>query len=228
MFDRLIPLIGNDNLNLIKRARILLVGIGGVGGFALEALVRTGFKNITIVDGDIIDTTNLNRQIITTKNNINQKKVTEALNRYNIINSDNNIKVIDVFLTKGNFNKYINNNYDYIIDACDDANVKVELIRYAQKNNIKIISALGTGKKLNASNLKITTLNKTENDPLAKKLRYLLRKENLDLKVPVVFSNENCIDTKNLIGSCIFVPAVAGIYLANYVFLDIIKLQELS
>lgn len=227
MFDRLLPLIGETNLKQIKEVKILLVGVGGVGGFTLEALIRTGFQNITIVDGDIIDITNLNRQLITNRNNINQKKVTEAINRCNIINNDNNIKIIDTFLTKENFNEYINSNYNYIIDACDNIDIKVELIKYSKNNNIKIISALGTGKKLNATNLKITTLNKTSNDALAKKLRYKLRKENMDLDIPVVFSEETSINTKEMIGSCIFVPAVAGIYLANFVFLDIIKLQEL-
>ena len=104
----------------------------------------------------------------------------------------------------------------------------MELIRFAQNNNIKIISALGTGKKINPKYLEITTLDKTENDPLAKKLRSLVRKENLSLKVPVVFSNEKPIDTNKTIGSCIFVPSIAGIYIANYVFLDIIKPQDNS
>lgn len=228
MFTRLIPLIGNDNLEKIKNAKILLVGVGGVGGFTLEALVRSGFNNITIVDGDTIEESNLNRQIIATKSNISKRKTEEALNRCLSINSDINIKTIDKMLTKDNFSKYINEDYDYIIDACDDLNIKVTLIKYAKTNNIKIISALGTGKKLNPKYLEITSLAKTENDPLARKLRSMVRKENLDLDIPVIFSKETSIDTKNIIGSCIFVPAVAGIYLANYVFLDIIKPQDNS
>src|SRR5699024_1792387 len=127
-----------------------------------------------------------------------------------------------------NFNRFINEDYDYIIDACDDLDIKLELIRYAQNKQIKIISALGTGKKLDSSYLEITTLDKTENDHLAKKLRKMVRDENLDLKIPVVFSKENTLDTGNVIGSCVFVPSVAGIKLANYVFLDIIKPQDNS
>ena len=228
MFDRLIPLIGEENLKKIKNTRILLVGIGGVGGFTLEALVRSGFENITIIDGDTIDQSNLNRQIITNEKNIDKIKVEEALKRYQNINHNLNMQIKNIFLTKENFNKYITEKYDYIIDACDDLSVKVELIRFAQNNNIKIISALGTGKKINPKYLEITTLDKTENDPLAKKLRNLVRKENLSLKVPVVFSDEKPIDTNKTIGSCIFVPSIAGIYLANYVFLDIIKPQDNS
>ena len=227
MFDRLIPLIGSTNLEKIKNTKILLVGIGGVGGFTLEALVRTGFLNITIIDGDIIEESNLNRQIITNQENIGNLKVEEAINRYTSINKVN-IKAIDVMLTKDNFKEYINEHYDYIIDACDDLAIKVELVRYARKNNIKIISALGTGKKLNSAYLEITTLAKTENDPLARKFRSMIRQANLDLNIPVVFSKEASINTNNVIGSVIFVPAVAGIYLANYVFLDIIKPQDNS
>ena len=226
MFDRLIPLIGIDNLEKIKNKKILLVGIGGVGGFTLECLVRSGFSNITIIDGDIIDKSNLNRQLITNNENITKFKTEEALKRYNMINSSLNLKCINTFLTKENFNLYINEEYDYIIDACDDIKIKVKLIKYAQEKNIKIISALGTGKKLNPSALCITSLDKTENDPLAKKLRNLLRKENLNLKFPVVFSKEKPLTTEKIIASAIFVPAVAGIYLANYIFLDIIKPQE--
>ena len=227
MYDRLIPLIGTANLEKIKNTKILLVGIGGVGGFTLEALVRTGFLNITIIDGDIIEESNLNRQIITNQENIGNLKVKEAINRYTSINKVN-IKAIDVMLTKDNFKEYINEYYDYIIDACDDLTIKVELVRYARKNNIKIISALGTGKKLNSAYLEITTLAKTENDPLARKFRSMIRQANLDLNIPVVFSKEASINTNNVIGSVIFVPAVAGIYLANYVFLDILKPQDNS
>ena len=227
MFERLISLIGTDNLEKIKNTKILLVGIGGVGGFTLEALVRTGFLNITIIDGDIIEESNLNRQIITNQENIGNLKVEEAINRYTSINKVN-IKAIDVMLTKDNFKEYINEYYDYIIDACDDLAIKVELVRYARKNNIKIISALGTGKRLNSAYLEITTLAKTENDPLARKFRSMIRQANLDLNIPVVFSKEASINTNNVIGSAIFVPAVAGIYLANYVFLDILKPQDNS
>lgn len=228
MFERLIPLIGENNLKKIQDTKILLVGIGGVGGFTLEALVRSGFKNITIIDGDTIEESNLNRQIITNQDNISKDKVDEALNKYLLINPNLNLKAKNIYLTKENFHAWINEDYDYIIDACDDIDIKVELIRYAEEKQTKIISALGTGKKLDPKYLEITKLNKTENDALAKKLRQRLRKENLSLNIPVVFSKETSIDTKNIIGSCIFVPSVAGIYLANYVFMDIIKPQDNS
>ena len=223
MFDRLLELISINDIEKIGNAKILLVGVGGVGGYALESLVRSGFKNVSIIDGDVISISNLNRQIIAKMTNIGKLKVEEAKTRCLEINPDVKINTMDVYLNEDNFNDFINENYDYIIDACDDILVKILLIKYAKTHNIKIITALGTGRKFNPEKLEITTLNKTFNDPLAKKLRNELRKQNIDLNIPVVFSSEEAINTGNVIGSAIFVPATAGILLANYVFNDILK-----
>ncbi len=223
MFERLLTLINEEQLAKIKTAKILLVGVGGVGGYALEALVRSGFQDITIIDGDKISLSNLNRQIIATLANIGKIKVERAKLRALSINEYAQIKTINVFLTKENFPDYINAQYDYIIDACDDTNIKIALIKYAKENNIKIITCLGTGKKLNPTKLEITTLAKTYNDPLAKKLRNILNKENISLNTPVVFSSELAKDTGSSIGSAVFVPASAGMMLASYVFNDIIS-----
>lgn len=222
MFERLINLIGKDNLDNLNKAHILLVGVGGVGGFALEALVRSGISNITIIDGDIIDISNLNRQIISNHNNIGNKKVNEAVLRAKSINSSINITSYDKFLNEANIDK-IKGDYDYIIDACDDVKAKILLIKYANAHNIKIISILGTGKRLNPSEVKITRLDKTINDPLAKKMRSILKKENINLKVPVVYSESLPLNNDITISSSIFVPATAGIMSAYYVINDIIK-----
>ena len=190
----------------------------------MEALVRSGFLNITIVDGDIINLSNLNRQIIADRTNIGKLKVEEAKERVFKINESVKLKVIGEFLTEDNFNNYINEDYDYIIDAVDDIKIKILLIKYAKNNGIKIITCLGTGRKLDPTKLEITKLNKTFNDPLAKKLRYELKKQELDLNIPVLFSKEEAIKVDNdIIASAIFVPATAGVYLANYVFRDIIN-----
>lgn len=227
MFDRLLELITIDDIKKIENTKILLVGVGGVGGYALESLVRSGFKDISIIDGDVISLSNLNRQIIAKTSNIDKLKVEEAKVRCLKINPDVKINAINVYLNEDNFNSYVNLNYDYIIDACDDILVKILLIKYAKNHNIKIITALGTGRKLDPTKLQITTLNKTFNDPLAKKLRSELRKQNIDLNIPVVFSSEEAKNTGNVIGSAIFVPACAGIFIANYIFKDMIK-QELD
>lgn len=223
MFERLSALVSSKELNIIYKSKILLVGVGGVGGFAFEALIRSGFKNITLIDGDIIALSNLNRQIISNMTNIGQDKVNVAKNRALAINKDLNIEEHKVYLTKENFNLYINEAYDYIIDACDDINIKIALIKYAQEHNNKIITCLGTARKLDIKGIKVTKLNKTFNDPLAKKLRELLRKENITLNIPVVFSEANAIKTEEGLGSAIFVPGIAGLTLVNYIFLDIIN-----
>lgn len=221
-FDRTLTLLGKDNFNKIINKKFLIIGIGGVGGYTLESLVRMGIKDITIIDFDKIDPTNLNRQIITNLNNIGNYKVDEALIRYNLINKELNLKCIKEKLTIDNFDTIINSKYDYIIDACDDVIIKKELIKYAINNNIKIITSCGTAKKIDASKLYITRLDKTENDPLAKKLRSLLRKENISLKIPVVSSKESTkkIDT---LGSVSYVPAVAGLLITSYIINDIIN-----
>ena len=217
--DRILKIIDKDKLNQIQNLNILIVGVGGVGGYALESLVRTGIKNITIIDKDTIDETNLNRQIIALNSNIGKSKVEEAKKRMLDIRSNINIKAINMFLTKDNLYSTLNNEkYDYIIDACDNVTVKLELIRYAQENNIKIITSLGTGNRLNPDELKITTLDKTYNDPLGKVLRKLVRDNKLNKKITCLWSKELPIKTNDRTpGSLIFVPASAGILISSYI-----------
>ena len=221
MYDRLIKLIGRENFNNIKTKKILLVGIGGVGGFVLESLVRSGISNITIYDKDKIELSNLNRQIITNNTNIGKFKIDEAIKHVKQIN--NQIKIIGYKenISSTNINQL--ENYDYIIDACDDVKAKILLIKYALNNNIKIISALGTGKRFSTENIIYTTLDKTKNDPLAKVLRSKLKKENISLKIPVVYSEELQNNTERDISSCIFTPAIAGIKIAYYVLKELQK-----
>ena len=221
MFDRLISLIGNENLEKINNVRVCLIGVGGVGGFTLEALVRSGINNITIYDGDIIDKSNLNRQLITDSTNIGEEKIDVAIKRCKLINADINIKGFSYNITPDNVLEL--KEYDYVIDACDDINAKVAIIKYCINNNIKIVCALGTGKRLSPMGVKICTLDKTNNDALARSLRQRLRKENISLKIPVVYNSDLPINNDKVIASSIFSPATAGLYLAYYVIDDIIK-----
>ncbi len=221
MFDRIEKLIGIENLNKIRSKNILIVGIGGVGGTAAECLVRSGIENITVIDSDTFELSNLNRQILSSINSVNQNKVDVAVKRYKQINENIKIEAKNMHLSKDNINEI--GNYDYIIDACDSLEAKIELIRFAKEKNIKIIISAGMGNRLDPSKVYITTLAKTENDPLAKKLRYTLRKENIPLTVPVVASKELPIKRENIITSMMMVPSTAGIYLAHYVIDDIIK-----
>ena len=217
--DRILKIIPKEKLDVIQNLKVLIVGVGGVGGYALESLVRTGIKNITIIDKDKIDESNLNRQIIALKSNINKSKVEEAKKRALDIRNDININAYELFLDKNNLVSTLDENkYDYIIDACDNVTVKLELIKYAQENNIELISSLGTGNRLNPEELKITTLDKTYNDPLGKVLRKLVKDNNLNKKVTVLWSKEIPIKTLDRTpGSLMFVPASAGILIASYI-----------
>lgn len=219
--DRLISLIGKEKVEKIKNLNILIIGIGGVGGYTLESLVRSGVENITIIDNDVIDSTNLNRQIITTTKNIGKYKVDEAIKRSKEINPNINIIGIKEYLTKENISLIYDNKYDYIIDACDTTDTKIELIKECTKNNIKLISSMGTAKKTDASKLQITTLDKTSYDKLAKKIRKELTSKEMKQTI-VVSSIEECKDI-NVLGSTSYLPGIAGLLITNYIINDIIK-----
>lgn len=224
-FSRTEKMIGNENLEKIKNTSVLIVGIGGVGGIALEMIARSGIGSITIADFDTFEESNLNRQILSLKNNIGASKVMVAKEKVKEINDEININVIEEKLD-ANLEKIIPKT-DYIIDACDDVTAKVALVKYAINNNVKIISSCGTGNRLNPELLKVSNIWKTEYDPLAKKFRYELRKENIKYKLPVVYSEEKPVlkDSK-VIGSMAMVPNAAGILLASYCLNDIIKEEK--
>lgn len=222
MYDRIINLIGEDVFNKIRNTKILLVGVGGVGSFAYEALIRSGFQNITIIDKDVVEITNLNRQLVATIDTINTPKVEIALNKAKNINENIKIKAINEFLNENNINT-LDKDFDFIIDACDTINTKLELIRFASENNIKIISAMGVGNRVDASLIKISRLDKTNNDPLAKRLRKLVKDNNLNMKIPVVCSEELPYK-KGEVNSMITSPGIAGLLMVNYIINEIIKL----
>ena len=223
MFDRLIRIIGEDNLNKLNSKRVLVLGLGGVGGLATETLIRNGITNIIIVDNDKIDITNKNRQIIALDSNINALKVDAFEKRIKDINKDTNIIKIIKFIDENNINLLFKYNPDYIIDACDSVNTKVSLIKECLNRNIKFISCMGMGKKMDISKLKVMDIKKTNYDKLAKVIRKRLKDENIVGKVTVLSSDENVISTKEVIGSYSPVTMSAGIYLADYIIKEIIS-----
>lgn len=217
--DRLNLLVDIDKL---KDKTVLIVGIGGVGGYALEAIARSGINNIIIVDNDVVDITNLNRQIISNLNNVGCKKVEVAKERVLGINKECNIITYDLFLDDKNIYDIIDNHQiDYIIDACDTMIVKKELIRISKKRNIKLITSMGTANKMHPEKLEIMDIRKTEYDPVAKLIRKMIKDEKINGKVMCVCSKEVPIKNKKL-GSNAFVPATAGLLLASYVINDIV------
>lgn len=222
MFERVVSLTGNVNFEKIQNTTILIVGLGGVGGYAVEALVRSGVGNIVVIDHDVIDESNLNRQIISNCQNIGLPKALATLNRVKNINPDCKIYPHKIFLEENNINLLDNYHIDYIIDACDTVKTKKLLIDYAIKNQIKLISCMGTANKIDPTKLTITDIRKTAYDPLAKILRKYVNDLKTNQKIMVVSSTETPI-RKDCLSSLIFVPAVAGMLCANYVIREIIK-----
>ena len=222
MYDRIIKLIGEDKLELIKSKHILLIGVGGVGSAALETLVRNGFQNIEIIDYDKVEESNLNRQIITDTSNIGELKVNAAYKRMKLINPDINLSCQAIKLTEDNLVTILDSGFDYVIDACDDINIKYELIRLSCKMDFKLIESMGTAKKIDPTKLSITYLDKTTYDPIAKILRKKLRDNKINKRVVVVSSTENIRECDGL-GTLSLVPNTAGILLVSYIINDILK-----
>ncbi|MGN1380107.1 MAG: ThiF family adenylyltransferase [Bacilli bacterium] len=220
MFERLITLIGEDNVNKLKKANVLIVGLGGVGGYALETLVRSGIYNLTIVDGDIVELSNLNRQIISKRDVIGRPKALVAEARTLEINPDVNLKVINEFISEDNFSLLNIDSFDYVIDACDDLNLKILLIKNADK--YKLISSMGTANKMDMTRFKITTVDKTSYDPLAKIIRKKIKEEKIRTKFKVVSSDEKVMKNGTKLGTIAYMPAVSGLLCASYVINDII------
>lgn len=222
MFDRTIKLYGEEVFKSIQESKILLIGLGGVGSYALEALVRNGFMNITVVDFDTIDVTNLNRQLITNINNIGHSKVIEAILRAKSINPNIIIDGQENKLTSDNIDVLLNVGYDYIIDACDTIDVKFALMKKNSHYSYKLISSMGTAKKIDPTKLSITTLDKTINDPLARILRKKVKDAHINKKIYVVSSTEVPLKIPSLASSNL-VPSAAGLLCVSYIINDIIK-----
>ena len=220
MFERLIRLIGKDKFTKLQEVNVLVVGIGGVGGYAFEALIRSGIMNITIVDGDKVEESNLNRQIITSNKNIGLPKVEVAKTRGLEINPELNIDAREFFITENNFNELFDKKYDYVIDACDDLKIKFLLIQNA--NKYKLVSSMGTANKFDPSKFEITTLDKTSNDPIARILRKKVKDAGIHRKFKVVSSSEAPVKNEKL-GTNSYVPGVAGLLCASFVINDITK-----
>ncbi|MBE6149832.1 MAG: tRNA threonylcarbamoyladenosine dehydratase [Firmicutes bacterium] len=221
MNDRLEILFG-DKLNKIQNKTVLIIGLGGVGSYALETLVRTGINKLIIVDGDSVDISNLNRQLMSLTSNIGLSKTDVWENRIKLINPNCEIIKITEFITKDNLNLLFQEKIDYVIDACDTLETKKEIIKYCLKNKIKFITSMGMANRINSSYIKQSYLDKTKNDPLAKKLRSIVKKENIKGKIPVVYSEELPIKSTKL-GSVAHVTATAGLCITNYIINDILK-----
>lgn len=228
-FVRTELLLGKEGMKKLRESKVAVFGIGGVGTFASEALARSGLGSIVIIDYDIIDVSNINRQIHATTKTVGLSKVEVMKDRLLEINPAINIKAINRRYTEDSKNELLDLNYDYIIDAIDMVSSKISLIENSKNLNIPIISSMGAGNKLNPTMFQVGDIYKTDTCPLAKIMRKELRKRGIkDLKV--VWSNEKPIKAnlekkdirKAIPGSISFVPSVAGLILASEVIKDIV------
>lgn len=213
-------LIGSEKIEALRNKHVLICGSGGVGSFVAEGLARSGVGNITLVDFDTIDSSNLNRQLMTNKKNIGNNKVDELKKHLEEI-SDCNVMIINKFIDDS---FVIDKKYDYVIDCIDSLASKFHLVKECHKNNIPIISSLGSARRIKIENIKYTTLDKTKNDPLAKAFRTLVKKEKYNKKIDVVYVDSPAVksNTKEL-GSSIFVVGSVGLYIASIVFQKLIS-----
>jgi tRNA A37 threonylcarbamoyladenosine dehydratase len=222
-------LIGEENLNKLIGSHVMVFGVGGVGGYVVEALVRSGVSQITIVDNDTVSITNLNRQIIATSDVIGRLKVEVMKERILNINPNCVVNTYNLFIDEDNIDSLDYQSVTYIVDAVDTITAKIAIIKKAKELNIPIISSMGAGNRLDPTQIKISDINQTKNCPLAKVMRYELKKREIS-KVKCVYSLE--IPTKPLekiisedsgkevIASISYMPSIFGLMIASEIIKD--------
>jgi tRNA A37 threonylcarbamoyladenosine dehydratase len=232
-FSRTELLIGKDGIQKLQNSKVAIFGIGGVGSFVVEGLVRAGVKDFILIDNDKICLTNLNRQIIATTKTIGKYKVDVMKERILEINPNAKVETYKEFYMPNCKTNIITKNLSYVVDCIDTVTAKIEIVMNCNKLNIPVISSMGTGNKLDASKFEITDINKTSVCPLAKVMRKELKRKNIS-KLKVIYSKEEPIkpyetveneetNKKQIPGSISFVPSVAGLMIAGEVVKDIIN-----
>ena len=235
-FVRTEMLLGTETMEKLKNAHVAVFGVGGVGGYVVEALARSGVGEFDLIDNDTVALSNINRQIIATHSSVGKYKVDVMKERILDINPDAKVTVHKCFFLPENSGDFDFSKYTYVVDAIDTVTAKIELIIKAQEAGVPIISSMGTGNKLDPSKLEITDIYKTEMCPLARVMRTELKKRKIP-KLKVVYSKEQPIKVqkkednqitsekqgriKDVPGSVAFVPPVAGLMIAGQVICDI-------
>ena len=246
-FSRTELLFGKEAMDKLQNSRVAVFGIGGVGGYVCEALVRSGVYHFDLIDDDQVCLTNLNRQIIATRKTVGQYKVDVMRERILEINPDADVSVHKCFFLPENADEFPFGEYDYVVDAVDTVTAKIELVMKAQEKGVPIISSMGAGNKLDPSAFKVADIYKTRVDPLARVMRREMKKRGVK-KLKVVYSEEDpkrpiedmavscrnncicppgaqhkCTERRDVPGSTAFVPSVAGLIIAGEVIKDLIK-----
>lgn len=228
-FIRTEMLIGKENLDRLKDSHIAVFGIGGVGSYTTEALARAGVEQLTLIDADTVNESNLNRQLIATVNTIGRKKVDVAKERIHQINPDAKVNVYPIFFDEGTMGEIDFSGVDYIVDAIDSVKSKVALVILAKEKGIPIISSMGTGNKLDPTRFEVADISKTSVCPLARVMRKQLGLRGIK-HLKTVYSKEDAItslasddgdNSRPIPASISFVPSVAGLIIAGEVVKDI-------
>ena len=228
--SRMEYLIGKENLDRIRTKRVLVCGVGGVGSFVAEALCRSGIGYMTLWDYDVVEPSNLNRQLMSAKDNIGQRKVEVLKMRLESV-SDTKINTVDSFISEG---FKLDKDYDYVIDCIDTLTSKFILVKECHRKGAPVISSLGSARRLKPEKITLTSLDKTRNDPLAKAFRSLVKKEGYRHKIEVVFVDTpiqgtmiekegNTNKEKYPLGSSIFTVGSVGLYIASVVYERLMK-----
>lgn len=240
-FSRNELIFGKEGLDILKNSTVAVLGIGGVGTFASEALARSGIGRLILVDKDNVDITNINRQIIALMSTIGQPKVELMKERIADINPECDVISLKMFYTEETVDLFFQNKIDFVVDASDTIEYKIHLMKECLKRNIPIISCMGAANKIDPTRFQIVDISKTHTDPIAKIIRTRLRKEGIKKGIPVVFSDESPIiqreDVLKEVGdeaapirkakmppaSNAFCPSVAGLIMASYVVRQLLK-----
>lgn len=231
IFSRTELLLGEVSMDKLKNTRVAVFGVGGVGGYVCEALVRSGVGAFDLIDNDVVSESNINRQIIATCSSVGKCKTEVMKERMKDINPDVEVRIHNCFFLPDNANDFPFEEYDYVVDAVDTVTAKIGLIMACKEKNIPIISSMGAGNKIEASGFKVADIYKTKVCPLAKVMRYELKKRGVK-KLKVVYSEEKPMNTgkteelgkkgsRPVPGSLSFVPSVAGLIIAGEVIKDI-------
>ena len=226
-FDRTRLLIGEEGLAKLKKARVAVFGVGGVGGFAVEALVRSGIGAFDLIDNDTVAPSNLNRQIIATRDTIGKLKVEVMRDRILSINPQAEIRMYPCFYLPENAAEFDFSQYSYVVDAVDTVTAKIDIIMQAQAAGVPVISSMGAGNKMDPTRFEVTDIYKTTVCPLARVMRRELKKRGVK-QLKVVYSTEKAIKTgADVPGSIAFVPSVAGLIVAGEVIRDLIGYERI-
>jgi tRNA A37 threonylcarbamoyladenosine dehydratase len=212
-YARTIKLVGEDGLARLKAASVLIIGVGGVGSYAAEAVARSGAGRVTLMDGDTVQPSNLNRQLVALTSTLGKNKAEVMAERIRDIDPSTEVRALPRFYKEGD--ELDLTEYDWVIDAIDDVNAKTALIKTAVENGVNIISAMGAAGKFQTQ-FRVADIVKTSTCPLAKVMRKRLREAGIE-HLPVVFSEEKPVPRDGDLGTLSYVPGAAGLCLAGYV-----------